>query len=600
MLLEATKRKLEEIAGRYPSQHRRSALIPALLLVQEERGYLSQEAVAEVADFFGLHPAQVMEVATFYTMLNLKPVGKHHLQVCHNLSCSLLGAEELIRHLERRLNIKVGENTPDGLFSLQRVECLASCGTAPMMQVNDVYYEDLTEEKVDKLLAALREGKSPTHEVTMAPGRVDKYERVLTKNMELPGYTGSLEDYRKQGGYQAVAKALKEYQPSELIEMVKQSGLRGRGGAGFPTGLKWSFVPKETELPKYLVCNADESEPGSFKDRMLVERDPHQLLEGMIISSYAVGAHRAYIYIRGEFAYGYQILEKALGEAYAARFLGKDILGSGFDLDIFLHRGAGAYICGEETALLESMEGKRGEPRLRPPFPATSGLYRCPTVVNNVETLCNVPHIILRGPEWYASIGTEKSKGTRLFSVSGHVKKPGNYELPINVTLGELVFEHAGGLREGRRLKAVIPGGSSAPTLTDQHLDITMDFESLAQADSMGGSGGVIVMDDTTCMVHVAEVVTRFYHHESCGQCTQCREGTAWLHKILKRWEEGNGRLDELDLVLDICDNMKGKTICVLSDAAAMPVESYIRYFRDEFEEHIRRKRCPFKAWAGD
>ena len=610
MLSEKTKQKIEELFGHYPPERRRSALVPAMLLVQEELGYLSGEAIEELAGLFQLSPAQVMGVATFYTMLSLQPVGRYHLQVCHNLSCTLLGAEDLIEYLERRLNIQVGETTPDGLFTLSRVECLASCGTAPMMRIGDVYCEGLTKEKVDGVLEALRDGERG-HGGTISPRAIEgpspidkhvgegftpsRYERVLTKNMALPGYTGSLEEYRQQGGYRALAKALKAHTPDEIIDMVKRSGLRGRGGAGFPTGLKWSFVPKETRLPKYLVCNADEGEPGTFKDRMLIELDPHQLLEGIAISSYAVRAYRAYIYIRGEFAYGFQVLERAVQEAYAAGYLGKDILGSGFNLDVILHRGAGAYICGEETGLLQSLEGYRGEPRLRPPFPATSGLYRCPTVVNNVETLANIPHIILRGPEWYAGIGSEKSKGTRIFSVSGHVKRPGNYELPIDVSLRELVFEHAGGMREGRRLKAVIPGGSSAPVLTDQHLDVRMDFESLAKVGSMGGSGGVIVMDDTTCMVRVACVVARFYHHESCGQCTQCREGTAWLHKILKRWEEGKGKLDEIETILDICDNMKGKTICVLSDACAMPVESYIHYFRDEFEEHVRRRGCPFR-----
>ncbi|MBI3081298.1 MAG: NADH-quinone oxidoreductase subunit NuoF, partial [candidate division NC10 bacterium] len=367
-------------------------------------------------------------------------------------------------------------------------------------------------------------------------------------------------------------------------------------GAGFPTGLKWGFVPKDPGPPKYLLCNADESEPGSFKDRQLVERDPHQVLEGMILAAYAIGCHRSYIYIRGELVYGAAVLARTLAEATAQGFLGKNILGSGYDLEITLHRGAGAYICGEETALIESLEGKKGMPRIRPPFPAVRGLYQCPTVVNNVETLSNLPHILTRGPAWYASIGTEKSKGTRIFSVSGHVNRPGNHELPLSVTLRELLTEHAGGVSGGRALKAVIPGGASSPVLTPQHLDVGMDFESLAAAGSMGGSGGVIVMAEGTCMVKVGEVVARFFHHESCGQCTQCREGTAWLHKVLARIERGGGRREDLDLLLDVCDNMTGKTICVLSDAAALPVASYLRYFRDEFEAHVRERRCPLAA----
>ena len=361
------------------------------------------------------------------------------------------------------------------------------------------------------------------------------FEKILTQYQDIPDYAGTIDEYIAHGGYRALAKAFREFQPADLIEAVKRSGLRGRGGAGFPCGMKWGFIPKDPSKPKYLVCNCDESEPGTFKDRMLVEEEPHQLIEGIAISSYAIGCRQAFIYCRGEFVRGARMLERALTEAYGRGYLGRGILGSGFDLDVHVHRGAGAYICGEETGLLESLEGKRGQPRPKPPFPAVSGLYRSPTVVNNVETLCNIPHIVLRVAEWYAGIGPPSSTGPRLFSVSGHVQHPGNYELPMSVTLRELIFEHAGGIRNGRRLKAVIPGGSSAPVLTEQHLDVHMDFESLAAAGSMGGSGGVIVMDEDTCMVRVGEIVSRFYHHESCGQCTQCREGTAWLHKTLRR-----------------------------------------------------------------
>ncbi len=420
--------------------------------------------------------------------------------------------------------------------------------------------------------------------------------RVLTRYQEIPGYGGSLREYQAHGGYQALPRVLKEMTPAQVVEAVKRSGLRGRGGAGFPTGMKWGFIPKASARPVYLVVNGDESEPGSFKDRMLIEEEPHQLLEGVILASYAIGCRQAFIYCRGEFVRGAQVLRRAIQEAYEAGYLGPGILGSDFSLDVLLHRGAGAYICGEETGLLESLEGRRGQPRPKPPFPAVSGLYRSPTVVNNVETLSNVPHILLRGPDWFSAIGPPKSTGTRLFSVSGHVERPGNYELPMSVTLRQLVYEHAGGVRAGRRLKAVIPGGSSAPVLTPQHLDVTMDFDALAAAGSMGGSGGVIVMDETTCMVRVGEIVSRFYHHESCGQCTQCREGTAWLHKVLGRIERGLGRREDLELLLDICDNMKGKTICVLSDAAAMPIESYLKYFREEFERHVRERGCPFRG----
>jgi NADH-quinone oxidoreductase subunit F len=415
--------------------------------------------------------------------------------------------------------------------------------------------------------------------------------KILTKNMHVENLR-QIETYESLGGYKGLAKALREYQPAEVTEIVKRSGLRGRGGAGFPTGVKWSFVPKDSGKPIYLCVNADESEPGTFKDRLIIEKDPHQLIEGAIISAYALGCHQAFIYIRGEFVYGAGVLNEAIAEAYQKGYLGKDILGSGFDLEMIVHRGAGAYICGEETALLESIEGRRGHPRLKPPFPAVIGLYGAPTVINNVETLANVSHIINNGAEWYASIGVEKNTGTRLFGVSGHVKKRGVYELPMGISMRELIFDHCGGMRNGRKLKAMVPGGSSVPVLTADQVDVRLDFDSIAEAGSMLGSAGVIVMDESTCMVKAALRISQFYAEESCGQCTQCREGTEWIHRILTRIENGRGRSGELELLLDICANMKGRTICPLSDAAAMPIESYIQKFYDEFAAHIQEKRC--------
>jgi NADH-quinone oxidoreductase subunit F len=415
--------------------------------------------------------------------------------------------------------------------------------------------------------------------------------KILTTNMHVANLP-DIEVYQSLGGYKGLAKALREYEPAEIIDAVKKSGLRGRGGAGFPTGMKWGFVPKDSGKPVYLCVNADESEPGTFKDRLIIEKDPHQLIEGTIISAYAIGCHQAFIYIRGEFCYGAEVLNKAVGEAYEKGYLGKNILGSGFDLDLLVHRGAGAYICGEETGLLESLEGKRGHPRLKPPFPAVIGLYGSPTVINNVETLANVPHIINNGAEWYASIGVERNSGTRLFGVSGHVVKRGVYELPLGAPLRELIFEHCGGMRNGRKLKAIVPGGSSVPVLTADQIDVALDFDSIAKAGSMLGSAGVIVMDDSTCMVKAALRISKFYAEESCGQCTQCREGTEWIYRILSRIEKGNGRKGELELLLDLCANMKASTICPLSDAAAMPIESYIQKFYDEFAAHIQEQRC--------
>jgi NADH-quinone oxidoreductase subunit F len=422
-------------------------------------------------------------------------------------------------------------------------------------------------------------------------------ELVLLRHRGIPDYH-AIEVYERHGGYQATRKALTEFQPEQLIELVKASGLRGRGGAGFPTGLKWSFLPKQTEKPVYLCVNADESEPGTFKDREIIEFDPHQLLEGIVISSYAIRSHLAFIYIRGEFVLGAKILDQAVGEAYAKGYLGKDVLGTGFQLDVVVHRGAGAYICGEETGLIESLEGKRAYPRVKPPFPATYGVFGAPTIVNNVETLACVPHIVSRGADWFKSIGPEKGPGPKLYCVSGHVERPGTYELPMGTPLREILYTHCGGIPGGRKLKAVIPGGSSVPVFTADEIDVPMDFDSVAKAGSLLGSAGIIVMDDTTCMVRTLEVIARFYHHESCGQCTPCREGTGWLHKLLRHLEEGTGREEDLQLLVDISDNMMGNTVCVLADAAAMPTKSFVTKFRDEFVEHVKLGRCPMQPQA--
>ncbi|NLV32287.1 MAG: NADH-quinone oxidoreductase subunit NuoF [Acidobacteria bacterium] len=415
--------------------------------------------------------------------------------------------------------------------------------------------------------------------------------KILTRNMHLPDLQ-EIGVYESLGGYRALARALGELSPDDIVETVRKSGLRGRGGAGFPTGMKWGFVPKNTGRPVYLCVNSDESEPGTFKDRLLIEKDPHQLVEGTILSAYALGCRLAFLYIRGEYVRPAGILERAIAQARGRGYLGNNILGSGFSLDILVHRGAGAYICGEETALLESLEGRRGHPRLKPPFPAAVGLYDSPTVINNVETLANVPHIVNNGADWYASIGVPGNAGTRLFGVSGHVVRRGVYELPMGTPLGELLYDHCGGLRPGRKLKAVVPGGSSTPVLTADQVDVPLDFDSIARAGSMLGSAGVIVMDDSACMVRAAVRIARFYAEESCGQCTQCREGTEWLYRILRRIEGGRGKEGDLGLLLDLCANMKGRTICPLSDAAAMPIESYVQKFHDEFDAHIREQRC--------
>jgi NADH-quinone oxidoreductase subunit F len=420
-------------------------------------------------------------------------------------------------------------------------------------------------------------------------------ERILLRCRDVPDLR-TLAVYRQHGGYEAARKALTEHTPEQLVEMVKASNLRGRGGAGFPTGMKWSFLPKQSEKPVYLAVNADESEPGTFKDREIMEDDPHQLLEGILISAFAIKCHLAYIYIRGEMLTGYERLWTAVREAYAGGFLGKNVFGTGFDLDVVVHRGAGAYICGEETGLIESLEGKRAYPRIKPPFPATHGLFGCPTIVNNVETLACVPHIVARGAEWFKSIGPEKSPGPKLYCVSGHVVRPGVYELPMGTPLREIIYDHAGGIPNGRKLKGVIPGGASMPIFTPDEIDVAMDMDSVQKAGSFLGSAGIMVMDDSVCMVWVTLTLAHFFHHESCGQCTPCREGTGWLENVLHGLEEGHASPKDVDLLLTIAGNMMGNTICALADAAAMPVRAFVTKYRAEFEEHARLGYCPFNA----
>jgi len=416
----------------------------------------------------------------------------------------------------------------------------------------------------------------------------DREVRILSKNFGDPS-ARRIDTYVERGGYQALKKAL-DMGPDAVIDEVKASSLRGRGGAGFPTGVKWSFMPKDGAKPAYLLCNADESEPGTFKDRELLRWDPHQLIEGMLIGAFAIRAQHAYIYCRGEFFETSSVVSKALEDAYEKGYVGKNILGSGVDIDITVHLGGGAYICGEETALMNSLEGRRGTPRVKPPFPAAVGAFGMPTTINNVETLATIPHIVTNGGAWYAGIGTEKSKGTKLFCVSGHVNKPGNYELPLGFPLMDLINDVCGGMKDGKALKAVIPGGSSVPILTAEECEgVNLDYESVQDAGSMLGCASVIIMDEDTDIVKQVRRMVSFYAHESCGQCTPCREGTAWMTKVLKRIEAGKGTEEDLDTLLEMSKQMTGTTICVLSDSTAAPVVSSIAKFKDEYLALIRR-----------
>ncbi len=576
--------RFAEILKRYPV--RRSALLPTLHLAQEQEGWISREAIEHVAGLLDLSPAQVHDTASFYTMFRLKPEGKTLIEVCTTLSCALGGAEELLAHTCRKLGIRPGETTADGKFTVKGVECLAACGGAPAVQVNGEWLEHATAADIDRVIAG--ETVRRRFEWPKSPGEHLLFQNVWKEN------STSIGVYEASGGYAKLGEWLKR-PPDEIVETVKKSGLRGRGGAGFPTGMKWGFLPEDNPKPRYMCVNADESEPGTYKDRVIVERDPHRLIEAIVVSCHAIRCRLAYIYIRGEFHEGARTLEKALAEARAAGYVGKNILGTGVDLEIHVHRGAGSYECGEETALLESLEGKRGQPRIKPPFPAVVGLYGCPTIVNNVETLVNVPLILARGAEWFASYGTEKNGGPKLYSISGHVVRPGSYEAPMGrITLRDLVYGegYAQGIRGGRRLKAVVPGGSSTPVLTASEIDVAMDFDGVAKAGSMLGSAGTIVMDDSTCMVWMAKNLIYFYKHESCGKCSPCREGTGWMLRLLERIEAGVAKGSDLDLLGKVTDSIAGKTVCPFGDAAIAPPQSTLQKFRAEFEYHVREKRC--------
>ncbi len=410
--------------------------------------------------------------------------------------------------------------------------------------------------------------------------------RIISRRFGLPN-SASIDTYLAHEGYVALMKAI-EMSPEQIIDELKISNLRGRGGAGFPTGLKWSFIPRDNPKPKYVVVNADESEPGTCKDRLLIQNDPHQLIEGCIIAARTIGCKKGYIYIRGEYRYLIDIMDKALAEAYAHGYLGKNIKGSGLDFDLYTHTGAGAYECGEESALLESLEGKRGVPRIRPPFPAVSGLYTSPTVLNNVETFCAVPAVLRMGGQAYADIGTPKNGGTRMLCVSGHVNRPGVYEVPLGFPMQKMIYDVCGGILNGKQLKGVIPGGSSSPVLKADECDFPMDYDNYARMKTMAGSGGMMVMDENTDIVKVALRTMRFYAHESCGWCIPCREGTSWLRKILTRMDEGTGRRADIDLIHELAKNMLGRTFCPLGDAAAMPTIGFIEKFREEFEARLR------------
>ncbi len=608
---------MDAAIGHYPPDRKRSAALPLLHLWQEQFGFISDEGVRWIADKLGLQPINILELVTFYPMLRQAPAGRKHIRVCRTLSCAMAGAYELKMKLSEAAGIAPSADhgmhnpvtvSPDGEYSIEFVECLASCGTAPVCMIDDTLHENVRPNAAGGLLTSPVSGfRSP---VSAHPLE----RRLVFKNIGREDWNTDIDTYLRDGGYEQLRKAI-TMSRAEIVNEVKTSGLRGRGGAGFPCGVKWGFVKPDEKKPVYLICNADESEPGTFKDRYIIHRDPHQLLEGILISCFALNAHVAYIYIRGEFPEGAKILERAIAEARAKNLVGKDMLGTGFDVEIYLHRGAGAYICGEETGLIESLEGKRAYPRIKPPyFPAVLGLYMCPTIVNNVETLCHVKHIIAMGGAEYSRLGRPNNTGTRIVCVSGDVQQPGYFEIEVGaVTMGQLIYDMAGGIRHGRRLKAVIPGGSSAKvlradetfTLKEKQPDgstvdrtvtidqIPMDFDSLAAAGSMAGSGGVIVLDDSRDMVWTLNNINEFYAHESCGQCTPCREGSLWMQKITDRMLRGGGVVQDPNTLKTVADNIAGRTICAFGEACAWPTQSFVEKFPEDFAAQAQKPVPP-------
>jgi len=610
---------MDDAIARYPREHKRSAALPLLHLWQEHFGFINDEAVPWIATKLGLQPINILELVTFYPMLREKRAGKTHIRVCRTLSCAMAGSYQVMDNLcaatgiQRKTehNSRTAGHAPvsvsaNGNYSIEFVECLASCGTAPVCMVNDDLHDGVQPDSVASVLT------QPPTKFVQQPHPFE--HRIIFKNIGHKDWKVDIDTYLKDGGYQDLRKAVKMSR-TEIVNEVKTSGLRGRGGAGFPCGVKWSFIKSDEKKPVYLICNADESEPGTFKDRYIIHEDPHQLLEGIAISCFALGARTAYIYIRGEFPEGAKILERAIEEAREHNFLGKNILGSGFGINVHIHRGAGAYICGEETGLIESLEGKRAYPRIKPPyFPAVLGLYMCPTIVNNVETLCAVKHIIAMGGAEYAQLGRPNNTGTRIVCVSGDVERPGYFEIEVGkVTMGQLIHDMAGGIKRGRRLKAVIPGGSSAKVLrADERFkikqkqpdgstvevemtidELPLDFDTLAAAGSMAGSGGVIVLDDSRDMVWVLNNINEFYAHESCGQCTPCREGSLWMKKITERMLNGGGVKEDPRTLKTIGDNIAGRTICAFGEACAWPTQSFVEKFPEEFARYARKSVPP-------
>ena len=587
--------EIQETVSRYKAV--KGGLQPALHAVQNICGnWLPLEALKLISEGMDIPYAYLYGVMSFYTMFSPTPRGKYIIRMCESPPCHILGADSLLEVLKSELGIRVGETTSDGLFTLEHTACLGVCEVSPAMQINEVVFGRLTAERLKNIISDYRAGKTVDYKTL--PRTTNPLSDYLTSGDELVLLANvdqidpySLDAYLERGGYEGLKKALRMSQ-QEVVDTVKNSGLRGRGGAGFPTGLKWSFTLPNPNFPKYIVCNADEGEPGTIKDRYIMEGDPHRVLEGMAIAGYAVGANYGYIYVRGEYYLSMYRLNKAIADAEAKGLLGDKINGTDFSFHIQVQTGGGSYVCGEETALIESIEGKRGNPRVKPPFPGVVGVWGKPTIVNNVESLSSVPAIIVKGAEWYKAKGTEDAAGTKIFQVVGHVNQPGIVEANCGMTVRELIDKYGKGIREGRKFKTCQTGGSSFGFFKDEHLDTPMEYMAMAKTEGALGSGTMLVMDDTTCVVDVVKSILYFFQHESCGFCLPCRRGTRVLYELISKVAAGKGTAADLDRMITIAQVMMDASNCALGMSPLFFIKTTIERFRDEYDAHLAGS-CP-------
>jgi len=569
-------------------------LIQVLRDIHQKQTYISTEQLQEIAQNLKLPLSKVYSAITFYTLLSPKPRGNYIIRVCTSTPCHMKGSQDLLDYLKQKLKIKDGETTTDALFTLETTSCLGLCAFAPAMMINNKIYGNLTKEKIDQIISDYQKGKEKESDY-LKVNILDKREEIILKNCGIIN-PESIEEYKLKGGYIALSKAIKDMTPQEVIKEVKDSKLVGRGGAAFPTGLKWEFTFRAADKPKYIVCNADEGEPGTFKDRLILEGDPYRIIEAMAIAGYAVGAKYGYIYIRGEYGLSIKRINLAINKTRENNFLGKNILGTNFSFDIEIREGAGAYICGDETALMESIEGKRGDPRLKPPYPPTSGLWNKPTVINNVETLANIPSIILKGADWYNKIGLAESTGTKVLTLLGDIKNQGAVEVPLGTNLKDIIYDIGGGIKEGKKLKMVQLGGPSGSCFTPGMIDVSLDYKVLAQAGLSLGSGAVLVLNEDRCIIDAVKNMARFFRHESCGKCTPCREGVKIIYNLLTKIALGKGEDNDLETLKSLGETIKDASFCGLGQSAPNSLLDTLKLFTNEYAQHIQKKGCPLKA----